>query len=141
MTHRISGQTGSNAAGYLSRFVITCRGSIIDLISIKQVIAVAPPSDNIGEADKFCGSWIELRRNDGKILYLKRIHDLFDDTIEVITGSQGEELSWVTAPGLERTIAVMVPQIPEADHLAIMTRGQDAKDKGALEIARFPVKM
>jgi hypothetical protein len=135
-----SGKLSGEKSGFSSRFVISCTGKSAALISAKRIQAISPPSDDITEVDGRNGSWIELRNSDGKILYRRILHVFFDDSVEIMTGRSGEALSWLEAIGIKKSIVIMVPEMPEADHMAIMSGDPAGKDEKAVEIARFSVK-
>jgi hypothetical protein len=135
-----SGRLSGVKSGFSSRFVVSRSGKSVALVSAKRIQAISPPSDDVNETGRTGGSWIELRNGDGKILYRRILHDFFDDSVEIMTGRSGEALSWQEASGIKKSIVVMVPEMPEADHMAIMSRDPAGKDEKAIEIARFSVK-
>jgi hypothetical protein len=135
-----SGKLSGVKSGYSSRFVVSHSGKSVALVSAKRIQAISPPSDVINETSRTGGSWVELRNADDKILYCRILHEFFDDSVEIMTGRPGEPLSWQEAKGIKKNISVMVPEMPEADHIAIMSKDPDAKDEKAVEIARFSVR-
>jgi hypothetical protein len=141
MKNNNQGKLSGGNSGFSSRFVASCNGKNVVLKSAKRIQAVSPPSDDLNESGGFVGSWIELRNADGMILYRRILHHFFNDTVEVATGRQGEVLSWQEAKGLDKSILIMVPEIPGSDHLAIMFKDPGLKDEKAVEIVRFSVKL
>lgn len=122
------------------RFICSCSGGVLKLIRTQKVAAKAPPDELAGIMKAGYGSWIEIRQSDGTALYRRLIHDYFNDDIEVMTGRKEEELSWQKAPGLERTIVFLVPDLPGADHLVVISERPEEKNISSVEIARFQMK-
>jgi len=121
------------------RFIISVTGGELHLIRKQKIAMKAPPADLVPEKDEISGSWIELRQDDGNLLYARMIHGSFNDFTEIYSEKPGEPLSWQKAKGIERTLVILVPDLPGATHLAVMSK--DAGGKGTpVEKARFSFK-
>jgi hypothetical protein len=120
------------------RLIISVTGGELHLIRKQKIAMKAPPPDLFPVKTGISGSWIELRHDNGTILYSRMIHDSFNDLTEVRSEEPGEPVSWINAKGIKRTLVILVPDLPGAKHLAVLSRAAGEK-RDPEEKARFAV--
>jgi hypothetical protein len=120
------------------RFIISVTGGKLHLIRKQKIAMKAPPADMLPDRSEISGSWIELRQDDGNLLYSRMIHDSFSDFAEIYSEKPGEPMSWHKAQGIERTVVILVPDLPGAAYLVVLNKAAGEKGTPA-EKARFSV--
>jgi hypothetical protein len=106
------------------RFVFAYDGDDVRLLSRRRVGVLAPPSDAIEEpVGNRRGFWAEVRAVEGATLYRKAMppvppirHDR-----EVFSDEPGDSLSRIPVERPAGIFTVLVPDSPEADHLALVS--------------------
>jgi hypothetical protein len=116
------------------RLIFSYEGNEVTLISRQRVSVVTPPSDPLGSLEGKSGFWVEVRDKAGQPLHRELMHDPIRHDAEVF--SEDPERSVARIP-LERpsgVFAVLIPEIEEADHLALI--GTPLEERPALAEAR-----
>lgn len=119
----------------------------VSLISRERVEMTLPaeiPVDDDALPDAFVA---EVRGSDDRVLHRTAIPNPLDSHREVFSEEPDRSISRVSAEQPEGAFAVIVPDTPEADHLALLTAGPTRDDAGSAigtleaggrrEIARF----
>jgi len=123
------------------RLIIAFSENQLRLIRIKRVHILAPVGEKPDNMKNYSGSWAEIRDLSGKSLYKRIIHESFEGNIEVQTGRTDEPFAWQKTSDIERLAIVLLPELPDADHVAIFRRSPDAKDASPLELGHFSLKI
>lgn len=113
-------------------------GETIDLVNRQRVRMIAPPIvGSCPDADSDDGTWLELRDDAGHCLYFKDIRRLIGAEVDV--HSPDGKISHVVGMPSQGTFDVVVPDLPGAAAVAVMSTPMDAKAvrQRAREIARF----
>jgi hypothetical protein len=103
------------------RFVFAYDGDDVRLLSRRRVEVLAPPSDSVEEpvSDRR-GLWAEVRAVEGATLYRKAMPPMRHDR-EVFSDEPGNSLSRIPVERPAGIFTVLVPDSPEADHLALLS--------------------
>jgi hypothetical protein len=122
------------------RFVFAYDGDDVRLVSRQEIAALAPPTDRLDTAGG--GFFAELRDSGGALLYRRVIPPIPRD-VEVFDETPDRTMSRVPVEHPTGVFTVLVPQEPDADHLALLdTTGPSAglEAAGAREVVRVPLR-
>jgi hypothetical protein len=118
----VSAQQPSSGQGARSvRLIFSYDGDDVRMESRQPVEMAAPPSDPVEGSQDETGFWTEVRDAQGTVLHRRIMHDPVRREAEVFSPDPGRSI--VRAP-IERpqgAFAVLVPLVPEADHVALMS--------------------
>jgi hypothetical protein len=128
------------------RLTFTYEGDEVRLASRQPVEMIAPPGDELSGREQ--GFWIEVRDGKDDTLHRLVMEDPLSRDVEVF--SPDPERSVYRAPVEEPSgiFVVVVPDLEEADHVALMSSGAPGAAGGvspeaagpAAEFARFPLR-
>jgi hypothetical protein len=148
------GQGDMTAAPKAVRLTFTYEGHEVRLVSQQPIEKLVPPTDKLSGYENEQGFWIEIRSGQDKTLHRRVMQDPLRQDIEVF--SPDSEESVVRRP-LEKSsgsFSVVVPDLAEADHVALLSSGAPSADaRGmtpeaasrapsgpAIEFARFSLR-
>ena len=140
MTGQAAAQPGPKAA---VRLIFEYEGDAIRLVSTQQVEMTVPPSDPLEVAENTAGFWIEVRDANDQPLYRRVMHNPVRHDVEVFSDDPQQSITRVPAQDPRGSFAVLVPAVPGADHVAVVSSplGSDAPPAPASEIARFAITL
>ena len=105
------------------RFVFAYDGDDVRLLSRRRVEVLAPPSDAVEEpAAGRRGLRAEVRAAEGATLYRKAMPPVRHDR-ELFSDEPGNSLSRLPVERPAGIFTVLVPDTPDADHLALLSGG------------------
>lgn len=128
------------------RLVFDYEGDEVRLVSRQPVEMVVPPTDPISGLESALGSWVEVRSGQESTLYRRVIPGLFRNDTEVFSPDPQHSVSRAPLDVPAGTVSVVVPELDEADHIALLSsirpRGAQAVEEeggpaAAVEVARF----
>jgi hypothetical protein len=123
------------------RLIFEYEGDEVRLVSRQRVEMYVPPSDDVKGYEER-GLWGEVRRADGAALYRRALSDPMPRTVEVFSNDPEQTIVRVPIERPSGTFVVVVPDLDEADHLALTSSGapEHAQLRGAaVEILRVPL--
>jgi len=94
-------------------------GSVELVDQQRLAMAFVPTTDDPGDEPPV-GFWHELRDKDGRVLHRRLMRNPLSDRVEVPTGNPNEPLAYRLAQPREHLFFVDVPDLPEAQTLALV---------------------
>jgi hypothetical protein len=104
------------------RLIFQYDGDRIELLSRQPVDMVSPSSGPLGDFDRL-GSWVEVRDAEGVALHRQVLPDPLRASAEVFGPDPDETLHRVERARRTGAFTVVVPDLPEADHVALVAAG------------------
>jgi len=138
--------------GRAVKLVFSYNGEGVRLVSQNQVDMVVPLSDSLNGYQGQHGSWCELNDTEGRTLFRRRLHNPIQRYVEAPSDDPGHPLTRRPVDRLEGMFIVLVPDLQQANTVAIWDsppQPGDAFSAGAAtsdaflpaqEIARFPIE-
>jgi hypothetical protein len=125
------------------RLVIEYEGRQLRLVSTRRVDTLAPATDPLDSFEGRQGLWAEVRDGTGRVLHRQVMADPIGDTVEVFDDVPGGAPRRVPSASRRGTFMVLIPDLADAEHLAVMDSpgGTLARTAAAeaTELARFPL--
>jgi hypothetical protein len=113
-------QPGSGQTARSVRLIFSYEGDDVRLESRQPVEMLAPPSDPVEGYESETGFWTEVRDAQGSVLHRKVMHDPVRRDAEVFSPDPERSITRVPLERPHGAFAVLVPLVPEADHVALM---------------------
>ncbi|MGK5637582.1 hypothetical protein ACSNOK_04575 [Streptomyces sp. URMC 126] len=141
--------TGSGPDGPAAvRLIFEYEGPDIRLVSRQRVDAAPPPSEDLAgteatdEGPDVKGFWVELRDAQRQPLYRRVMHPPVRYDAEVFSDDPDRSLARVPVEEPKGAFAVLVPEIAEADHVALVSSplAPGPTVAPAAEVARFALR-
>ncbi|MBZ4319244.1 hypothetical protein [Streptomyces huiliensis] len=147
--------TGSGPAGAAAvRLIFEYEGPDIRLVSRQRVDAAPPPTDDLSETTGPAGSdatderpgvkgfWVELRDARQQPLYRRVMHPPVRYDAEVFSDDPDRSLARVPVDEPKGAFAVLVPELADADHVALVSSplAPGPTVAPAAEVARFALR-
>jgi hypothetical protein len=111
------------------RLVVQYEGEKLSVIDRQDVEMAVPPSDALRGFEEESGFWIELRDAKNNVLY-RRVHeDPIRSEVEAFEEDGSATRAIVDKPS--GVFTVLVPDIPEADHVAVVSSPRDPEQRMA----------
>lgn len=105
------------------RLIFRYDGDEVELLSRQPVDMVSPPSGPLGEFADRLGTWVEVRDGKDSALHRQILSDPVRASAEVFSPEPEENLSRVERTRRTGAFTVVVPDLPEADHVALVMAG------------------
>jgi hypothetical protein len=105
------------------RLIFRYDGDQVELLSRQPVDMVPPPSGPLGEFTERLGTWVEVRDGKDTALHRQILSDPVRTSAEVFSPDPEENLSRVERTRRTGAFTVVVPDLPEADHVALVMAG------------------
>jgi hypothetical protein len=102
------------------RLIFEYDGDEVRLISRQHVDMPVPPTDALERYEGQQGSWAEVRDADDTTLYRQILHDPIRRDAEVFSDGPEQSIARVPVERPTGVFFVLVPDFPEADHVALM---------------------
>jgi hypothetical protein len=102
------------------RLIFEYDGDRVELVSRQPVDMVAPSSEPLEDFADRLGSWIDLRDPDGVALHRQMLHDPVGASTEVFSPDPEASLRRVERTRQKGAFTVVVPDLPGADHVAVV---------------------
>ena len=102
------------------RLVFAHEGDQVRLVARQRVDMMTPPSDPLSPAEGAPGLWAEVRDTEGRTLHRRDLPDVLGPGVEVFEPDPARSASRADVERPPGAFAVLVPEIPEADHLALL---------------------
>jgi hypothetical protein len=102
------------------RLIFEYDGDRVDLVYRQPVDMVAPSSEPLEDFADRIGSWVELRDPEGVALHRQVLHDPVGASTEVFSPDPRESLRRVERTRQKGAFTVVVPDLPRADHVALV---------------------
>lgn len=113
-------QPGSGPNARAVRLIFSYDGDDIRLESTQRVEMLVPPSDPVEVYESQTGFWTEVRDAQGSVLHRKVMHDPVRRDAEVFSPDPEQSITRVPIERPHGAFAVLIPQLPGADHVALM---------------------
>ncbi len=121
------------------RAIFEYKGQEVRLTAVQPLEMLAPPPQAIIPRPDERGSWFELRDREGRTVYRRVIDNPIREDIEVITDDPDHPLGRIAADQREGIFFVLVPDIPQARELVIVTEPARRPGLGGLEATDEPI--
>jgi hypothetical protein len=121
------------------RLIFAYDGDDLRLVSRQQVDMVTPPANLPGGAGMAAGAWAEVRDMQGQVLERQAVPDFLRADVEVFGPDPTPSVSRAPVERPSGAFAVLLPDVPGADHVALMVAPEPtgpAAAAGAREVAR-----
>ena len=102
------------------RLVFAYESGELRLVARQPVDMVVPPSDPLTAPAPGAGVWAEVRDTEGRTLHRRSLPDVLRPDVEVFGPDPGQSVTRAPVERPSNAFAVVVPDIEEADHLALM---------------------
>jgi len=124
------------------RLTFAYDGDDVRLLSRHRVEMTIPPGDALEGHEAQAGFWAEVRGVDGRVLHRRVIHDPIQRSVELFSDDPEQTLSRVPVERPEGVFTLVVPDVEDADHVALISSGPQLPGAraAAREIARFPLR-
>jgi hypothetical protein len=118
------------------RFVFEYDGDAVRVVSRQPVDMIAPASSGVdADLSEHHGFWVELQDQRGTALHRQVMHNPMRTDAEVFSDDPDQTLRRVAVGQPTGAFTVVVPDLPEADHLALVSSPPRA---GGARTARIP---
>jgi hypothetical protein len=121
-------------------------GNDVRLVSQQRVEMIVPPADALSGFASEQGFWVEVRTAQEEVLHRRVMHDPLRQDVEVFSPDPAQSIVRTPVERPSGTFTVLVPDIDEADHVALMSSAApgiapEMADRGpATELARFSLQ-
>jgi hypothetical protein len=105
------------------RLIFQYDGDRIDLVSRQQVDMMTPSSGPLSDFSDRLGTWVEVRDAEGAALHRQVLPDPVRTSAEVFSPDPDESLRRVERTRRTGAFTVVVPDLPQADHVALVSAG------------------
>jgi hypothetical protein len=128
------------------RLIFRFEGKDVRLVSQTPVEKILPPTDPLSEYEGEQGFWVEVRSRQDETLHRRVMHDPLQQDLEVFSPDSERSVFRAPVETPSGIFTVLVPDLDEADHVALMSstttaRGREAAAGGpATELARFSLR-
>ncbi|MBH1938792.1 hypothetical protein I5Q34_31805 [Streptomyces sp. AV19] len=121
------------------RLIFEYEGTDIRLVSRQRVEMVPPPGDPLHPEQDLHGFWVEVRDAGLHPLYRRVMHPPVRHDAEVFSDDPERSLARVPVDEPKGAFAVLVPDLADADHIALVSSppAPGATAAPATEVARF----
>jgi hypothetical protein len=123
------------------RVTVGFTGRQLSLLSATRIEMVAAPSDPVTGYQGERGFWVEVRDSAGRVLHRRVLADPLEDSVEVFSDDPTASISRMPVRRPQGSFEVLVPDLDQADHLAVMASGPPTggtrSRPPAAEVARF----
>ncbi|CAM5370227.1 hypothetical protein [Streptomyces griseomycini] len=119
------------------RLIFEYEGTDIRLISRRRVAMMPPPSDPLREREDAQGFWVEVRDAQQRPLYRRVMCDPVRRDVEVFSDEPEYSIARVPVDEPRGLFVVLVPDIANADHAALIRSPFGLRPTAAAEVARF----
>lgn len=127
----------SRTPGPAVRLICTADDDGVRVVSRRRLAKVVPPSepldDELVTTTGRAGFWVEVRDADERVRYRRVLPDPLSGEVEV-PGGQGS-FTRQTSAQASATFALLVPDVPGADHVSLLRGGPPARGPQALGTA------
>lgn len=106
----------------------------IRLVRAERIQMIAPPPVGPAPMPGHSGHWIEVRDQEGALIYHRVLGDLIARDREAFTDEPGRTMHRVQRKAVAGEFQVLIPDIPGADHLVIYGHPPDDKRAGPAEV-------
>lgn len=123
------------------RLLIQYDGDQLTVIDRREVETAAPPSDQLKGFEGQSGFWFELRDANGQALYRRVMQSPIQQEVEAFEPDGSATRHVIEKP--QGVFSVLVPDVPEADHVAIVSSplaAHEIASKAADVLARLPLR-
>jgi hypothetical protein len=128
------------------RLVFTYEGNDVRLVSQQPLEMIVPPTDTLSGYEGQQGFWVEVRTARDEVLHRQIMDDPLRQDVEVFSPDPAQSIFRVPVERPSGIIMVLVPDIDEADHVALISSAGPGTDldraaRGpATELARFSLR-
>ena len=138
------------------RLVFSYEGSQISLESTRRVEMIPLPTHSLSGYEGESGFWIEVHGRADQALYRRVLHDPVRSSREVYPEQAGDQFARVTASAPRGSFDAVVPDLPDAQAVAVFAslpeppppgeseeaaaaRVRSGRTRPARQVARFPL--
>jgi hypothetical protein len=100
------------------RVMLSVKDRSFQIESVTRVQKVVPPSAPVEGTEEQYGTWFAVEDAKGRMIYRRLMDNFLVEGVEVFTGDK-REFQRVRAPGTQRILSLLVPEIPGADVLSV----------------------
>lgn len=124
------------------RIELSVEGGKATVVQVHRVAMRAPASSQGSPAERQSGLWVEIRNDDGRILYYRPLRTLHQDSVEVFEDERGGAIRRVpTARPQAMKFDLIVPDLPEAAELRLYgAEDPSATDRPSASLLRSPIQ-
>jgi hypothetical protein len=126
------------------RLTFSYRGQEIELVSAQAVEMRIPPADPLQWDERSSGFWVVLRDGGGQPLYRRITSDPVATSVEFPSDDPKRPLARRDVASPEGVFVVLVPDLPQAQTVALFSSGGGGDHRrtavAAREIASFHLK-
>ncbi|HEU4389106.1 MAG TPA: hypothetical protein VFV34_14995 [Blastocatellia bacterium] len=140
-------QMAQSPASGSVRLILEYDGDEIRLVSRQEVDMEPPLSDPTTAPAEQAGFWLEVRDSKLQVLHRQVMHDPAMTHPEVFSNEPGKSIVRSSKPVAKGAFTVIVPAVPDSDHVAFIRKGPGTQAKAAPgittatgEVARIPLK-
>jgi hypothetical protein len=140
------GRDSEPATSRAVRLTFAYEGNEVHLVSQQPLEMMLPPTDALSGYEGEQGFWVEVRSGQEETLYRSVMQDPFRQDSEVFSPDPEQTIARVPVEKPSGAFAVLVPDLDEADHVALMGSTAPgmalaATGRGpASELARFSLR-
>ena len=113
-------QPGESSEARAVRLIFSYDGDEVRLESRQPVEMAAPASDPVEADETEPKFWTEVRDAEGSVLHRQVMRDPIRRDVEVFSPDPERSIARVPVERPHGAFAVLVPLVPEADHVALM---------------------
>jgi hypothetical protein len=125
------------------RLLFSYEGGRVELVSRQRVATVSPPSDPVEGYEGERGLWVEVRDRGGRTLHRNVLEDFLSGDVEVFAPQPDPSVSRAAVERPSGAFAVLVPDLGDADHVALMASpratGPERARAAPREVLRVPL--
>ncbi|HEX6673530.1 MAG TPA: hypothetical protein VF486_00675 [Actinomycetes bacterium] len=134
--------TGPEPRGAV-RLTFRYEGDEVRLVSSRRLDKLVPPDPDAEEAAERRGFFAEVRGADGSVLHRRLLHPPVRRDAEVFSDDPQRSLGRVPVERPSGVFSLVVPDLEEADHVALVERGAPERPGLAAapgELIRVPLR-
>ncbi len=140
-------QMAQSTASGAVRLIFEYEGDEIRLVSQQDVDVIPPQGHPTTPPEGQTGFWMEVRDPKLQVLHRQIMSDPVMTNPEVFSNEPGKTIARSETPIAKGAFTVLVPRMPDSDHLAFVRMDPEVRAKAASrlrapagEIARFSLK-
>lgn len=123
------------------RLIFVYEGGDLRLVSRQQVDMVTPPAERPTGGEVTAGVWAEVRDVDGQVLDRRAVPDVLRPDVEVFAPEPGPSVARAPVQRPRVAFAVLLPELPGADHVALLAAPEPTGPAAAAAEARELVRV
>lgn len=126
-------QSSTPASPRAVRLTFGYESNDVRLVTRQSVKMVVPPTDALSGYEGQQGFWVEVRNEGNETLYRRVMHDPLRQDVEIFSPDPRESVARTPLEKPSGIFVVLIPDLDEADHVALLSSAAPSAPRVAPE--------